>query len=91
MRLYADIVSADLPFRGALIVPHLKAYITFGTSLVFFEATTRIVLASNHFIRHAAVCQLIINMGVASQFDIFPAVEYFVMVDILVFFLFNNL
>ena len=49
------------------------------------------MLASNHFILHAAVCQLIINMGVASQFDIFPAVEYFVMVDIVVFLLFNNL
>ena len=35
-RHYADIVSADLPFRGVLIVPHLKAYSTFGTSLVFF-------------------------------------------------------
>ena len=49
------------------------------------------MLTYNHFIRHAAVCPLIINMGVASQFDIFPAVEYFVMVDIVVFFLFNNL
>lgn len=58
---------------------------------MFFEATTRIVLTYNHFIRHAADCQLVINMGVASQFDIFPAVEYFVMVDIVVFLLFNNL
>ena len=49
------------------------------------------MLITNQFTRYAAVCMLILQMGVVVQFGLLPAVEYLVLVGIAVFILLNNL
>jgi hypothetical protein len=49
------------------------------------------MLITTRFTRYAAVCMLILQVGVVVQFSIVSAVEYLVMVGIALFLLFNNL
>ena len=49
------------------------------------------MLITNQFTRYAAVCMLILQMGVVVQFGLLPAVEYLVLFGIAVFILLNNL
>lgn len=91
LRIFTGMSMLLTAYEGAIIAPHLVAYGTFGTQLIFLQAIIGILFIANRFVRHAAILLIILHLGLTIQFGILAALEYLIMVGIAVFLLINNL
>lgn len=91
LRIFTGMSLLLTAYEGAIVAPHLVAYGSFGTKLIFLQAVIGILLIANRFVRHAAILMIILHLGLIIQFGILSALEYFVMVGIAIFLLINNL
>lgn len=91
LRIFTGMSLLLTAYEGAIVAPHLVAYGSFGTKLVFLQAIIGILLIANRFVRHAACLMIILHLGLAIQFGVLSAMEYLIAVGIAVFLLINNL
>ena len=91
LRIFTGMSMLLTAYEGAIIAPHLVAYGTFGTQLIFLQAIIGILLIANRFVRHAAILMIILHLGLTVQFGFIAALEYLIMVGIAIFLLINNL
>ncbi|MEM7632818.1 MAG: hypothetical protein AAF227_12545 [Pseudomonadota bacterium] len=91
LRVFSGMSMLLTAYEGAIIAPHLSAFGTFGTVLLFTQAVIGILLISNRFVRHAAILMILLHLGLAIKFGLLSAVEYLIMPAIAVFLLINNL
>ncbi len=91
LRVFAGMSMLLTAYEGAIIAPHLSAFGTFGTVLLFTQAVIGILLIANRFVRHAAILMILLHLGLAIKFGLLSAMEYLIMPAIAVFLLINNL
>lgn len=91
LRVFTGMAMLLTAYEGAIIAPHLIAFGTFGTFLLFAQAGIGILLIANRFVRQAAILMMLLHMGVAIKFGLLAAFEYLIIVAIAVFLLINNL
>lgn len=91
LRVFSGMSMLLTAYEGAIIAPHLSAFGTFGTVLLFTQALIGILLISNRFVRHAAILMILLHLGLAIKFGLLSAMEYLIMPAIAVFLLINNL
>ncbi|MEO1638496.1 MAG: hypothetical protein AAFU41_04540 [Pseudomonadota bacterium] len=91
LRIFTGMSLLLTAYEGAIVAPHLEAYGTFGGILIAAEAIIGILLIANRFVRHAACMMILLQLGLAIQFGILSAFEYFIMIGIALFLLINNL
>lgn len=91
LRIFTGMSMLLTAYEGAVVAPHLVAFGTFGTVLLYAQAAIGILLISNRFVRHAAILIILLHLGLAIKFGLLAAMEYLIMVAIAVFLLINNL
>lgn len=91
MRLLTGMSLLLTAYEGSLIAPHLLASGGFGLALVLLQAGIGLLLLSNHALHHAAILLLLLFLGMSIHFGFGLAVEYFNIVGIALFILFNAL
>ncbi len=91
LRIFTGMSMLLTAYEGAIIAPHLIAFGTFGTVLLFAQAAIGILLISNRYTRHAAILMILLHLGLAIKFGFLAAFEYLIVVAIAVFLLINNL
>lgn len=91
LRIFTGMSMLLTAYEGAVVAPHLVAFGTFGTVLLYAQAGIGILLISNRFVRHAAILMILLHLGLAIKFGLLAAMEYLIMVAIAVFLLINNL
>ena len=89
LRVFTGMSFLLTAYEGALIAPHLVAGGSFGLTLVIMQAVIGIMLIANRWIKTAAVMMLPLYAGVATQFGVFIALEYTLVIGI-AFFLLPN-
>lgn len=91
LRVFTGMSMILTAYEGAVVAPHLVAFGSFGTVLLFAQIGIGILLIANRFVRHAAILIIILHLGLAIKFGFLAAFEYLIMVAIAVFLLINNL
>jgi uncharacterized membrane protein YphA (DoxX/SURF4 family) len=91
LRVFTGMSMLLTAYEGNIVAPHLNAFGSFGTFLLFAQAIIGILLIANKFIHHVAIFMLLLHMGLAIKFGFLAAGEYLIMVAIALYLLINNL
>ncbi len=91
LRVFTGMSMLLTAYEGNIVAPHLNAFGSFGTFLLFAQASIGILLIANKFIHHVAILMLLLHMGLAIKFGFLAAAEYLIIVAIAIYLLINNL
>lgn len=89
LRVFTGMSLLLTAYGGELVAPHLTAYGSFGTALVFLQAIVGIMLISNHLVHHAAILLILLYVGTMVQFGFVKTFEYVNLIGIALFLMFN--
>lgn len=90
LRVFTGMSFLLTAYEGALVAPHQVVDGPLATKLLFLQAGIGIVLIANRWLKYAALLMLVLHAGVLAISGLTVALEYFMIIGIALFLLFNN-